>query len=170
MKYPSLEKGFTPHISEYPKATGIGFACLFQTKPEQKTRLCAGFTLIEVLIAMVLLTAGLLTLLSVTLGGMLQREVSREYDIARNAAYAKIEEIRAQDFSDVPDYHNVYFPVTDLTPPTGWTDPCKVEVDSSVSDLYEVTVTVRWRIQGNANPDVYNEYLTMTLLTRRSKY
>jgi len=48
-----------------------------------------GFTLIEVIIAMILLSVGLLTLLSVTLSGMLQREVTREYDIAREAANAR---------------------------------------------------------------------------------
>lgn len=129
-----------------------------------------GFTLIEVVIAMILLTVGLLTLLSVTLSGMVQREVTREYDIARNAAFAKIEEIRAQDFVDVAAYNNTYFGVTGLTAPTGWSDSGFITVNSSVADLYDVTVTIRWQIQGNTNAAVYNEYVTMSLMTRRSKY
>ncbi|MEK7309195.1 MAG: prepilin-type N-terminal cleavage/methylation domain-containing protein [Planctomycetota bacterium] len=130
----------------------------------------AGFTLIEVIIAMILLTVGLMTLLSVTLGGMLQREVTREYDIARNAASAKIEEIRAQDFDDVAAYTGTYFAVVGLTAPTGWTNPGFISVNNTVSDLYDVTVTIRWRIQGNTSALVYNEYVTRTLMTRRSKY
>lgn len=150
-----------------------------KSTPAQKD----GFTLIEVVIAMILLSVGLLTLLSVTLGGMLQRETTREYDIARNAANAKIEEIRAQDFDDVAAYNNPpnnYFPVDGLTAPTGWTSPGKIVkivagveyagVNTSVSDLYEITVTIRWQIQGNTSAAVYNEYATGTLMTRRSKY
>lgn len=129
-----------------------------------------GFTLIEVVIAMILLTAGLMTLLSVTLGGMLQREVTREYDIARNAAFAKVEEIRSQDFSDVSDYDGDYFGVDGLTAPTGWTNPGKIEVNDDVSDLFDITVTIRWQIQGNTSANVYNEYVTQTLITRKSKY
>ena len=141
----------------------------------------SGFTLIEVVIAMILLTAGLLTLLSVVLGGMLQRGVTREYDIARNAAFAKIEEIRAQDFSDIyTDYNMEYFEVPGLITPTGWTLPGKIVkivagveydgVDDSALDLYDITVTIRWQIQGNTSALVFNEYVTRTLMTRRSKY
>jgi len=133
--------------------------------PAQKS----GFTLIEVIIAMVLLTVGLMTLLSVTLGGMVQRGVTREYDIARNAAFAKIEEIRAQDFPDVAAYTGTNFAVADLIAPTGWANPGLVAVVTAVADLYEVTVTIRWRIQGNTSALVYNEYITRTLMTRRSK-
>jgi len=129
-----------------------------------------GFTLIEVIIAMVLLSVGLLTLLSVTMGGMVQREVTREYDIARNAASAKMDEIRAQDFSDVSDYDGDYFGVIGLTAPAGWTNPGRITVNSTVSDLYDITVTIRWRISGNTSALVFNEYVTRTLMTRRSKY
>jgi prepilin-type N-terminal cleavage/methylation domain-containing protein len=128
-----------------------------------------GFTLIEVIIAMVLLTVGLLTLLSVTMGGMLQREVTREYDVARNAASAKMEEIRAQDFPDVAAATGTYFAVAGLIAPTGWANPGQIEVLTAVSSLYEITITIRWQIQGNASALVYNEYVTRTLMTRRSK-
>jgi Tfp pilus assembly protein PilV len=129
-----------------------------------------GFTLIEVIIAMILLTVGLLTLLSVILGGTVQREVTREYDVARNAASAKIEEIRVQDFNAVAAYSGTYFAFVGLVTPTGWANPGKIEVNSSVSDLYDITITIRWQIQGNPNAAVYNEYITRSLMTRRSKY
>jgi len=153
--------GFTQHIILDAVTPGV-----------PKYKLCAGFTLIEVVIAMILLTTGLLTLLSVTLGGMLQREVTREYDIARNAAFAKIEEIREQDFPDIisPSFSGTYFAVVGLTAPTGWANPGYITVNNSVLDLYEITVTIRWRIQGNTSALVYNEYVTRTLMTRRSKY
>lgn len=129
----------------------------------------AGFTLIEVIIAMVLLTVGLMTLLSVTMGGMVQRGVTREYEIARNAAFARMEEIKAQDFPDVAASTGTYFAVAGLMTPTGWANPGRVEVNTSVSDLYEITITIRWQIQGNASALVYNEYVIRSLMTRRSK-
>jgi len=155
-------KGSIMKVS-FPSAQQSGFT----STPMHR---CEGFTIIEVIIAMVLLATGLLALLSVTMGGMAQRQVTREYDIARNAASAKIEEIRGLDFSDVVDYHNANFAVDGLMTPTGWANPGLVTVNSSVSDLYDVTVTIRWRINGNASALVYNEYITRTLMTRRSKY
>jgi len=131
---------------------------------------CEGFTMIEVVIAMILLATGLLALLSVTMGGMAQREVSREYDVARNAASAKLDEIRARDFSSVAAYNNTFFEVDGLMTPTGWANPGNVTIDNSVSDLYDVTVTIRWRIKGNASALVFNEYITRSLMTRRTKY
>lgn len=130
-----------------------------------------GFTLIEVVIAMILLTIGLMTLLSVTLGGLVQREVTREFDIARNAAYTQMGDIRVQDFEDVfNDYHNTYFNVEGLIAPTGWPQPGYISINNARADLYDVTLTVRWQIKGNLNAAVYNEYITRSLITRRSKY
>ncbi|MBI5778260.1 MAG: prepilin-type N-terminal cleavage/methylation domain-containing protein [Planctomycetes bacterium] len=131
----------------------------------------AGFTLIEVVIAMILLSVGLLTLLSVTMSGMLQREVTREYDVAREAAFAKIEEIRTQDFPDLlsAPYSGTYFAVAGLITPTGWANPGFISVNNTTSSLYDITVTIRWQIQGNTSALVYNEYVTRTLMTRRSK-
>ena len=162
---PAQKDGFTPL-----EMTVTGDNNIMQTSTTPSVTSLTGFTLIEVIIAMILLTVGLMTLLSVTLGGMVQREVTREYDIARNAAFAKIEEIRAQDFDDVAAYTGTYFAVVGLTAPTGWTNPGFISVNNTVSDLYDVTVTIRWRIQGNTSALVYNEYVTRTLMTRRSKY
>jgi prepilin-type N-terminal cleavage/methylation domain-containing protein len=130
-----------------------------------------GFSLIEVVIAMILLTVGLMTLLSVTLGGLVQRDATREFDVARNAAFTQLEAIRVQDFVDIHnDYHNTYFNVEGLIAPTGWPQPGYISINNSVADLYDVTVTVRWQIKGNTNAAVYNEYITRSMITRRSKY
>jgi prepilin-type N-terminal cleavage/methylation domain-containing protein len=139
-----------------------------------------GFTLIEVIIAMVLLTIGSLALLSVLGGGLLQRATAEEYDIARNAAAGKIEEIRGYEFLSTVATSAVsgtYFAILGLTAPatstiTTWLQPLpgRIEVNNSSADLYEVTITIRWRIKGNANPSVYNELITRSFLTRKNKY
>ena len=130
-----------------------------------------GFTLIEVILAMVLLSVATLALLSVLLGGFAQRETSREYDLARNAAFAKLEEIRGCEFANVyTRYNNTYFAVTDLDPPTGWANPGKITINNAISDLYDVTVTIRWQIKGNASALVFNQHVIRSLLTRGAKY
>jgi len=144
-----------------------------------------GFTLIEVMIAMALLTIGTLALLSALGGGLLQRETSREYDIARNAAAAKLEEIRGRDFTNVfAQYNLTYFDVPGLTARAGWTSPGKIVkivkvagvevenngIDNTVANLYEVTITIRWQIKGNTDSRVFNEFVIRSLMTRNSKY
>lgn len=130
-----------------------------------------GFTLIEVIIAMILLTVGLLTLFSVITSGLVQSGVTREYDVARNAANAKIEEIRGVNFSDIVSvYSATDFAVVGLVTPTGWANPGYISVNDSAADLYDITITIRWQIQGNPNAAVYNEYITRSLMTRRYKY
>ncbi|MFH1230351.1 MAG: prepilin-type N-terminal cleavage/methylation domain-containing protein [Planctomycetota bacterium] len=149
----------------------------------------SGFTLIEVIIAMVLLTVGTLTLLSVLSGGILQKETSREYDIARNAAAAQLEEVRGKDFTTIHSISGTYFAVTGLTAPTGWTQPGKIEEvqcsdhgtnfdgsgnschnNPSVCKLYDIKITVRWIIKGNTSASVYNEYVTRSIISRNNKY
>ncbi|MFH0889125.1 MAG: prepilin-type N-terminal cleavage/methylation domain-containing protein [Planctomycetota bacterium] len=149
----------------------------------------SGFTLIEVIIAMVLLTIGTLTLLSVLSGGVLQKETSREYDIARNAAAAQLEEVRGKDFTSIHGISGTYFAVTGLTAPTGWTQAGRIEqiqcsdhgtnLDGSGSSchnnlsackLYDIKITVRWRIKGNTSASVYNEYVTRTIFSRHNRY
>lgn len=63
-----------------------------------------GMTLVEVTLAIVVLTAGLVSIMMVMTSAMQQKESSREYEYATNAALTKMEEIRGYagvDFTDL---------------------------------------------------------------------
>ena len=64
----------------------------------------SGLTLVEVTLAIVVLTAGLVSVMMVLTSAMQQKESSREYQYATNAALTKMEEIRGYagvDFADL---------------------------------------------------------------------
>jgi prepilin-type N-terminal cleavage/methylation domain-containing protein len=152
----------------------------------------SGFTILEVMIAMVLLTVGTMALLSVLSEGIVQKEITREYDIARNAAQTELETIRGKDFTTIHDIigsSQENFAVVGLTAPTGWTQAGKVESiacsdhgtnlngagnschnNPSVCKLYDIKITIRWRIKGNASASVYNEYVTRSIISRNNRY
>jgi prepilin-type N-terminal cleavage/methylation domain-containing protein len=129
-----------------------------------------GFTILEVMIAMVLLAAAVFSLLSVSLSGTLQQGTTREYDIARNSAFAKLEEMRSFTFTNLSGfYNNTFFAVPGLTAPTGWAEPGWVGMDVT-SDLAEVAVIIRWRLGESTDASVFNEYILRGLITRRRNW
>ena len=67
-----------------------------------------GMTLIEVTLAITVLTAGIMALLMVLASALQQKEASREYEAATNAAVTKMEEIRGYasfDFSNLASHY-----------------------------------------------------------------
>ncbi|MFA5793848.1 MAG: hypothetical protein WC980_02075 [Candidatus Brocadiia bacterium] len=67
-----------------------------------------GMTLIEVTLAIAVLTAGIVSLLMVLASALQQKEASREYQVATNAAVSKMEEIRGYasfDFSNLASHY-----------------------------------------------------------------
>ncbi|MFH1226503.1 MAG: hypothetical protein V1701_01200 [Planctomycetota bacterium] len=66
-----------------------------------------GMSLIEVTLAIAILTTGMVALLMVMTSGIQQKEVSREEEVATNAAVTKIEEIRGYasfDFTNLASH------------------------------------------------------------------
>lgn len=112
-----------------------------------------GFTLIEVLIATVIMVSALGALVY----GLTQcsglTETVRNQDIALNAIQEKLEEIANSDISQVmTDYDNQYFPIEDaagdalLIAPSTQPQPLFVDVTEVLADkLYDVEVTVTWQ-------------------------
>ncbi|MBI4712164.1 MAG: hypothetical protein HY762_02490 [Planctomycetes bacterium] len=108
-----------------------------------------GFTLVEVMLALAVLTAGLLSLVLTLTTAIYQNEVAREYDLAVNAAVAKIQEIRGHTpFSGATGtfatYNNTTFDVagiiragTDQTADNG-----EVVINNANPDLLDVTVKI----------------------------
>jgi len=152
----------------------------------KQSELSGGFTLLETLLGMFLLTVGALWLMSIIMSGLSNRENVREYDIANNAAITKLEEIRAYDFQTVTAFDKKAFTVPGLFRPTNWppaTNPCPprtsaqpwqqdelawlvgyVTIDTSRPELYDVTITIRWRISNIADERVFNEFIARRLV------
>lgn len=122
-----------------------------------------GFTLLEVMIAMVVIAIALFAAISMIFHTSTAKETMREQEIAKEAASAKIEEIKAHAFDQIfSTYNGASFTVTGLNAPSGAGKGLgSVAVDSTNPNLYEVTVTIRWRgVQGSRS------YLMRNLFTR----
>jgi len=116
-----------------------------------------GFTLVEIALAMVILTVGILALLATITPSLYSEQTSREFDLAKTAAANKLEEIRGYDFATVyATYNNTYFAVTGLTAPATQTNPGFINIDNSNPNLLDITVTITWQsgIQKNTNLSV----------------
>jgi Tfp pilus assembly protein PilV len=114
----------------------------------------SGLTLIEIVLAMIILTVGILSIFSVIIPSMYLEQVSREFDIAKAAAANKLEEIRASDFDTAyTTYNNNYFQVRELSTPSGITNTGLVSISNANPDLLDITVTITWasQIRANAN-------------------
>lgn len=117
-----------------------------------------GFTLVEVLIATVIMVSALGALVY----GLSQctglTETVRNQDIASNALQEKLEEIANSDLSQIMDYDGQTFNITGLTPdPAGSVTVARV----GSSELYDVTVTLTWEQRG---PRTMSRTLTTTLV------
>ncbi len=114
-----------------------------------------GFSLVEVMLASVILVLTLVGFLSLTnyLFGL--EEDSREVQTATAAATSKIEEIRAYAKESwgllLNTYNNKDFRVPGLEPatnsPNADTDgfPGKITITTDSADVYTVAVEIRWR-------------------------
>jgi type II secretory pathway pseudopilin PulG len=159
--------GFTPSLPFLSRSAG------------RQGQARVGFTLVELILALAMLITETVTLLSLIFGGMVQNQTNQEYVIARNAAVSKIEEIRGCDFSGAYDkYNNKTFIVSPLLDSVKWnTSPPtfatgKIEINNSSPELYDITITIKWKIKDSAttDEDVSNKFMTRSLLTRGTRY
>ncbi|PIQ89019.1 MAG: hypothetical protein COV72_05090 [Candidatus Omnitrophica bacterium CG11_big_fil_rev_8_21_14_0_20_42_13] len=104
----------------------------------------AGFTLIEIVIAMLIIGIALTGLLATYLTCFELVETARNTTYALNGAQKKLEEIRDHNFSDIYTYYtnNPNFAVDGIA--IGDSNGL-VEVDNTNPDLLLVTVTACWR-------------------------
>ncbi len=101
-----------------------------------------GFTLIEVLIATVVLTGAILAILASLIQCSNLQETSKNLGLTISAARAKVEEMRNVDFSDLITNYNGPFDVSGLD--------AKGRVDSSYvagsnNNLIDIRVVICWR-------------------------
>ncbi len=101
------------------------------------------FTLVEFLIAMVIMTAAIFSLLAAHFGVLVLNETSRNVTLATQEAQAKLEELKNIAFDALASYDDISFDVVNFP-----NDEAKghIDVDGTVySDLKRVHISVSWK-------------------------
>ena len=124
-----------------------------------KTRKEDGFTLLEVLVSMAILSIGLLGLLGMTIHAMHSNAYSEDYIIANNLVIDKAEELRRNGYDNLTDGGPPDPDYTDSTTHPNFTIEWTIASDPFVPDLLKtVTITVTWQ----RNSDSVERQITST--------
>ncbi len=103
-----------------------------------------GFTLIEIMVAVTLLSVGLLGMAGLTVGIMRGNTLSSEVTTATVLAQAKMEDIKRMDYGDVTQAD---FPLEDYNSISGYANykrDTDIDVDNPDFGMKTVTITVSW--------------------------
>ena len=111
--------------------------------PEKKSR---GFTLVEVLVAILILTVGLLGMAALTVGIIKGNKLSSDLTTATTLAQDKMEDLRRLGYSGTPaaDDTNTeaYGTISDYA---RYKRVTETDVDSPAADMKTITVTAYWQ-------------------------
>jgi Tfp pilus assembly protein PilV len=119
-----------------------------------------GFTLMELTLAIVILTIGIMSLMATILPAMKLEETSRSFDIAKSAAANKLEEIAGYDFNSICTvFSGTNFAAGELGDTAGY-----ISIDNSNTELLDITVTISWSSTAFQNTPLSLQMKTM--LTR----
>ncbi|MBI4833195.1 MAG: prepilin-type N-terminal cleavage/methylation domain-containing protein [Planctomycetes bacterium] len=119
-----------------------------------------GFTLVELVLAIVILTIGIMALMTNIMPAMKLEETSRSFDIAKSAATDKLEEIAGYDFDSICTvYSGTNFAASELGDNAGY-----ISIDNSNTELLDITVTISW--WSGAFPNTPLSLQMKTMLTR----
>ena len=106
-----------------------------------------GFTLLEVLVAIVLLVVGVAVLVGLFSNALIGSSDAENTTIAMNLIQGRMEEIRNLGFSNIiPESKADVSGFPEFQREVAIYDP---EGDPTVNDLKQVTVTVYWTFKGN---------------------
>ena len=115
-----------------------------------------GFTLLEVLIAIVILTAGLLGMAALTVGIINGNKLSNDQTTATTLAQDKMEDIQRVGYSGVTNETKVLL----SSPYDDYKREVTVTVDSPATGMKTVSVMVYW---GGSSKEDHNVELKTTL-------
>jgi prepilin-type N-terminal cleavage/methylation domain-containing protein len=109
----------------------------------------AGFTLIELMAAMVILTFGVVAALQILVEAHKSNNFARAKTMAVNRAEEHLEWIFRDFPTNVDNYDDLWFAVGDLVGPGPAGEPGHITVtDPALADPCTVTITVNWQGQG----------------------
>ncbi len=119
-----------------------------------RARASAGFTLIEILVTLTILTLGVLALARMMPEGSKVMSRSRNSTTATAVAAQKIEDLKAADWYSASLAAGTY---TDQSGP--FTRTWTIADDSPMTGLKKLTVTATWTVQGGTRSSVVTTYL-----------
>jgi len=118
-------------------------------------QMAGGFTLIEVMISLTIITLGLCALAALLQRSIAMDRLADEVDIANNAIRMKLEELRAipldtnygQPLTAFSSFHNTTFAIRGLVAEDGSENVGTIIVTpvEPYNDIVEITITARWR-------------------------
>ena len=107
-----------------------------------------GFTLIEVMIALIILAVGLLALMTMQIVSIRANAFSSEMTYASMLAQSRLEQLRNMDYASIPPTAG---PITDVIIPGGattkgisYTVLRDVDDDFPAADMKTITLTINW--------------------------
>jgi type IV pilus assembly protein PilV len=103
-----------------------------------------GFTLIEVMIALVVLAAGLLALATMQIVSIRANAFSTEMTYATMLAQSRLEQIRNTNYDAVTDFGPITLPVDPTTKGVAYRVRGVVQNDTPTTDMKTVTLTIDW--------------------------
>ncbi len=120
-----------------------------------------GFTLVDMLIALILLTIGLLGMAKLTVAIMFGNQVSNKVTMATIVAESKMEDIRRLGYKGIADTDTET--TDDFNEIKNYPDfqrITEIDVNAPVDGLKTVTVTVNWKIRERPKSMVISTMLT----------
>ncbi len=128
---------------------------------EEKT-VEAGFTLVEVIIAIFLLTVGILGMASMQVMALQGNSFAGNISESNALCQYKIEELMSlpYDHADLEDLNADATPTayTDPSPPDGYVITWEVDADNPVPDTKEIEVKVAWIQKGQNKETVFTSF------------
>jgi type IV pilus assembly protein PilV len=103
----------------------------------------SGFTLIEVMIALVILATGLLALMTMQIVSIRANAFSSEMTYASMLAQGRLEQIRNMSYDSIAAGNDTV-PASDATKGTKYDVQTTVADDTPATDMKTVTLTVNW--------------------------
>jgi type IV pilus assembly protein PilV len=130
----------------------------------------SGFTLIEMMIALVILAAGLLALATMQIVSVRSNAFSSEMTYASMLAQSRLEDVRNMDYDAVTAFAPVPLPVDATTKGIAYNVERKVQNDTPAADMKTVTVIIDWKGSpaGSATGEHTVDFTTsfITVITR----